>query len=74
MVKVQKGPSILSTVSPLGFLIANEGQKILHSCSTVPTIVPGGAETSILYTKKIELEDNHLNSLKLSAIVQVFIT
>mgnify|MGYP005985125971 CR=1 FL=1 len=48
MLKVQKGPSILNTVSPLGFLMAKVGQKMLHSCSTDPTIVPGGDDTSML--------------------------
>lgn len=46
MLNVQHGPSIFNTVSPASFLILNDGEKILQSCSTVPITFPGGELTS----------------------------
>ncbi|VEN38087.1 unnamed protein product [Callosobruchus maculatus] len=46
--EVQKGPLILRTTAPLGFLITNSGYTMLHSCSTEPIKLPGGDEASIL--------------------------
>lgn len=43
---VQKGPSIRSTTAPAPSLITYFGLQMLHFCSTVPTTVPGGEETS----------------------------
>ena len=44
---VQKGPFIFRTVWPSASLILNFGLNKLQSCSTEPTIVPGGDETYI---------------------------
>ena len=47
ILNVQKGPSIINTVTPDASFTLNFGLKILHSCWIEPISVPGGAVTSI---------------------------
>ena len=53
--KVQNGPSILSTAFPWASLTVNDGEQMLHSCSMFPITVPGGEVTSMLYYNKKKL-------------------